>query len=240
MLDGIDADGLIDCADDECVGVLYTGSLYCEAEETSCNDDFDNDGDGLTDCADNNCRWDRACYHHTGGPNRGTSSERGNNVSSIIEAVCGNGEIERPEVCDDGNTDDGDICSADCSKIFDKGEGIWEDDDGSLLDTGDESAGTEDIKMSIIAVIRARNIQNILDEEQTLPTVGADPDISYEEFLAREDGDLSQMSPLYDVGPVFPSYLAPTGASINNILYLFLSIFGCLGLYLSLFGWRKK
>ena len=31
--------------------------------------------------------------------------------------VCGNGVIEEPEVCDDGNTDDGDGCSADCLTI---------------------------------------------------------------------------------------------------------------------------
>lgn len=38
---------------------------------------------------------------------------------SGVEAICGNGEREPGELCDDGNTDDDDGCSADCSEIGD-------------------------------------------------------------------------------------------------------------------------
>jgi cysteine-rich repeat protein len=48
---------------------------------------LDNDGDGLTDGADPDCQ----------------------------PAVCGNGEVEPGEDCDDGNTADGDCCSANCT-----------------------------------------------------------------------------------------------------------------------------
>jgi fibro-slime domain-containing protein len=34
-----------------------------------------------------------------------------------VEAVCGNRELEPGEVCDDGNTDDGDGCSATCDEV---------------------------------------------------------------------------------------------------------------------------
>src|SRR5688500_8859213 len=34
---------------------------------------------------------------------------------SLEEAVCGNGALEDGELCDDGNTDDDDGCSGDCS-----------------------------------------------------------------------------------------------------------------------------
>ncbi len=36
-------------------------------------------------------------------------------IADAPPAVCGNGTVDGDEVCDDGNTDDGDACSADCS-----------------------------------------------------------------------------------------------------------------------------
>ena len=33
---------------------------------------------------------------------------------NVAAAICGNGKVESPEVCDDGNTADGDTCSCDC------------------------------------------------------------------------------------------------------------------------------
>jgi len=50
-----DSDGLVDCADPDCVGQTGPGGITCQATESTCNDVGDNDGDGLTDCADPNC-----------------------------------------------------------------------------------------------------------------------------------------------------------------------------------------
>ena len=35
-------------------------------------------------------------------------------IYAIRRAICGNGQVEGAEQCDDGNTVDGDGCSADC------------------------------------------------------------------------------------------------------------------------------
>ncbi|MBI5500080.1 MAG: DUF4215 domain-containing protein [Deltaproteobacteria bacterium] len=55
-------------------------------------------------------------------------------------AVCGNGDVEAPEQCDDGNTDDGDGCSADCVL---EGERCGNGDIESMeeCDDGDNDAG---------------------------------------------------------------------------------------------------
>ena len=87
-------------------------------------------------------------------------------VSALIEARgpgascatppprCGDGAVEGPEVCDDGNTASGDACSADCRRAPRCGDGVLDRnemcDDGNALD-GDhcsaaclpEAAGTE-------------------------------------------------------------------------------------------------
>lgn len=51
------------------------------------------------------------------------------------KAVCGNGKVETGEQCDDGNTDDGDVCSKDCSFVGICGnsvrEGSEQCDDGN-------------------------------------------------------------------------------------------------------------
>jgi cysteine-rich repeat protein len=43
--------------------------------------------------------------------------EAGTKLDAAGPAVCGNGKFEEKELCDDGNTADGDGCSADCSKV---------------------------------------------------------------------------------------------------------------------------
>ena len=57
------------------------------------------------------------------------------------EPVCGNGEVEQGETCDDGNTVDGDGCEADCTptpRVPACGDGIVDEgeacDDGNLVD----------------------------------------------------------------------------------------------------------
>ena len=36
---------------------------------------------------------------------------------TCVASVCGNGMVEDPEVCDDGNNVDGDGCAADCKSL---------------------------------------------------------------------------------------------------------------------------
>ncbi len=54
-----------------------------------------------------------------------------------VGAGCGNGVQEAGEVCDDGNSDSGDLCSADCSSLEVCGNGIRDVDEG--CDCGDDT-----------------------------------------------------------------------------------------------------
>jgi cysteine-rich repeat protein len=68
-------------------------SATCTLEEV-CTGGLDEDGDGLVDCADTvDCGADPAC-----------------------QAVCGDGVVEGAEICDDGNTVNGDGCSSSCQR----------------------------------------------------------------------------------------------------------------------------
>lgn len=60
--DGLDndSDGLIDCADPDCLGqVGQLPDILCAVEQgpTYCTDSFDNDSDGLVDCSDQTSCW---------------------------------------------------------------------------------------------------------------------------------------------------------------------------------------
>lgn len=69
-------------------------SSICVTEptvETACDDSVDNDLDGLVDCADNDCA-----------------------SAAVCTAVCGDRVIDPGEECDDGNSIDGDGCTAAC------------------------------------------------------------------------------------------------------------------------------
>ncbi len=59
--DGVDndSDGLIDCADPDCVDQPGPGGGVCgpESGPIRCQDGYDNDGDGATDCADQTTCW---------------------------------------------------------------------------------------------------------------------------------------------------------------------------------------
>jgi cysteine-rich repeat protein len=57
------------------------------------------------------------------------------------EAVCGDGVIGKGEVCDDGNTVDGDGCSADCKSDETCGNGILDVAAGELCDDGNTLGG---------------------------------------------------------------------------------------------------
>ncbi len=39
-----------------------------------------------------------------------------NSVAMCLRQVCGNGIVEDPEQCDDGNSNDGDACHNDCTR----------------------------------------------------------------------------------------------------------------------------
>ena len=77
------------CADGPTAAPPVLGTATSNVE-LNCRDGVDQDSDGLTDCADPECASDPYC------------------------ASCGNGAIDPPETCDDGNTVAGDGCSAAC------------------------------------------------------------------------------------------------------------------------------
>jgi len=86
--DGLDddADGLADCADEDCLGV--SGCEY--AEEVSCADGNDNDGDGDTDCDDRDCWCDAACGLAEAGC-----------CFFLVRTWCDNGELLTEDCYDD-------------------------------------------------------------------------------------------------------------------------------------------
>ena len=64
----------------------------------------------------------------------------GSGVDAFVPAaVCGDGEVEGDEACDDGNTTGGDGCSADCASDESCGNGVM--DPGELCDDGNSDNG---------------------------------------------------------------------------------------------------
>ena len=97
-----------------------------------CSDGIDNDGDGEYDCNDVNCAGAPVC-NDISDPSDEEIEENG-------ESICGNGEVEEGEVCDDGNTVSGDYCSFNCQAVSGScGDGVVQTnevcDDGNSLDT---------------------------------------------------------------------------------------------------------
>lgn len=77
--------------------------------------------------------------------NGGSGGGMGGSGGGGGKAICGNGMIEAPEVCDDGNTSTGDYCAADCSATTGScGDGVVQAnemcDDGNIA-AGDYCAG---------------------------------------------------------------------------------------------------
>src|SRR5436190_1723372 len=72
------------------------------------------------------------------------SDNTGETTQSVT--VCGNGIVEEPEVCDDGNNMDGDGCTADCHSGEGCGNGVLdpgeECDDGNPNNNDDCLSGT--------------------------------------------------------------------------------------------------
>ena len=63
---------------------------------------------------------------------------------SNSSAICGNGTVEAQEACDDGNTEDGDGCSADCTTIESIPE-CSEDDDNCKKPEPNTACGNNQI-----------------------------------------------------------------------------------------------
>jgi cysteine-rich repeat protein len=73
----------------------------------------------------------------------GYSGEAGAFELIISAPVCGNGTVEAPEICDDGNLIDGDGCESDCTVT--PVCGIGADTDLGLLGSGSETVVTVDL-----------------------------------------------------------------------------------------------
>jgi cysteine-rich repeat protein len=111
-------------------------------------------GSGVTDCGAIACPNDRVCDGHGGcalpqqlsscaGVGDATACSYPGvatgecNQNLCVPIGCGNGEITSDEVCDDGNTVNGDGCSADCRSNETCGNGIVDLAKGEQCDGGD-------------------------------------------------------------------------------------------------------
>jgi len=63
------------------------------------------------------------------------------NQDVCIPGNCGNGVVDRDEVCDDGNVLPGDGCSADCKSTEICGNGVVDVAVGEVCDDGNTDAG---------------------------------------------------------------------------------------------------
>ena len=121
-----------ECPEGECLTGLCDGTGGCGFDTlgTTCNDGaFCTDGD--------TCDGSGICQPGTGDPC--TPPEVCNETTDICEllSVCGNGTQEGTEDCDDGNTEDGDCCSATCT--FEAAGSTC--DDGAFCTDGDTCDG---------------------------------------------------------------------------------------------------
>ena len=100
------ADEVCDGIDNNCNGESDEGYDDTDQDgEADCVDD-DDDGDGVED-EDDNCPAD---------PNPGQEDANGNGVGDACDPnLCGDGELQGIEECDDGNMEDCDGCASDCT-----------------------------------------------------------------------------------------------------------------------------
>ncbi len=132
-----DGDGAFDCADDQCTGVQ--GCLECAA---SCDVD-------PTDCLGGNCdRFSGHCFVFGSFGNTCDLNADPSTLEGICDgsggcvvntAVCGNGQIEIGEECDDSNTTGGDGCEANC-KLTRCGEAFCNDGNPCTVDVCTDAA----------------------------------------------------------------------------------------------------
>ncbi|KYF92694.1 hypothetical protein BE20_11120 [Sorangium cellulosum] len=88
---------------------------------------------GAVACGDSFCPIDRECVMPADGNPRCAVPGYGHS--------CGNEILEDGEVCDDGNTNDGDGCSADCKSNERCGNGVVDAVRGEVCDDGNERGG---------------------------------------------------------------------------------------------------
>jgi cysteine-rich repeat protein len=99
----VSADPPCDCDNTECVVVTTCGDGIVGGDE-QCDDQID----GTGACHDVNCTWNANWICPDGISDYSTCVEDAGNI-------CGDSVRTNAEACDDGNTDDGDGCNADCS-----------------------------------------------------------------------------------------------------------------------------
>lgn len=105
-------------------------------------------------CRDNVCIASQLDLGKLGDPcgDHGDCVSKKCHEERCVASICGNGELEQGEACDDGNARDGDGCSADCKTVEDGytcedpgydcvlkscGNGVIETDNGEECDDGD-------------------------------------------------------------------------------------------------------
>lgn len=104
-LDEVDADGVIDCLDDECAT-----SRWCTIvgqRELDCADGGDGDNDGLTDCDDADCGAEGFCRESD--CEDGIDNDRdydGVDAADCLDLDC---LLDRPDLCGELQCDDGDL-----------------------------------------------------------------------------------------------------------------------------------
>jgi cysteine-rich repeat protein len=78
-----------------------------------------------------------------GGANDATGADGDASTSDaeLYPVECGNDELEEGEVCDDGDTSDGDGCSADCTSDESCGNGVIDEPVGEVCDDGNTRNG---------------------------------------------------------------------------------------------------
>ena len=106
--DGVDndGDGLIDCADPDCVDII----TCLENTLIACNDLTDNDGDGLVDCFDPDCFGFTLCFERGEQCEDGIDND-GDGLIDCADSSCDGSEPcleDNPFNCVDGRDNDGD------------------------------------------------------------------------------------------------------------------------------------
>lgn len=78
------------------------------------------------------------------GDDTSTTSGNGSSSSTGPVVLCGNGDMDPDELCDDGNTEDGDACSATCMPTFEVAWTVSYDGDNSFDNGNDVLVGPDD------------------------------------------------------------------------------------------------
>lgn len=104
--------------------VTLTASLVlaCGGAADASDDDSTSAADGSTTAAGST---GPAPQTSSGPADDSTSTPGSDGATTVPNPVCGNGVLEDPEQCDDGNTDPGDGCDADCTETIDTT--LWTD-----------------------------------------------------------------------------------------------------------------